>query len=244
MKGIAEITANFLIPCLSISEICKSFRINNVSMWLPILIYCILNVSIGYIIGVLTCYFVKIKNPEIRRLILIVFMFSNSTSIQLIYIDSLGPLLARLINTDDVKLAKSQGYVIVLLYTIFVNFLRWSIGYYLMKPEKKEVKEYEQIIKETNDSVTETSFEYKNHSIIQNNNSNKIREVFNSDGIKDNLSVSNEKKSSTCLKIIKEGINMPFVAGVAAIIFSSIPVVGEYMANENSVAYKLIVGIK
>lgn len=41
MKGIAEMTANFLIPCLSISEICKSFHIDNFNLWVPIMCYVI-----------------------------------------------------------------------------------------------------------------------------------------------------------------------------------------------------------
>ena len=37
---MAEITANLLIPCLSVSEVLKSFKIEEYSFWLPILICC------------------------------------------------------------------------------------------------------------------------------------------------------------------------------------------------------------
>ena len=36
--------------------------------------------------------------------------------------------------------AKNQGELIVLLYTIFVNFLRWSIGFYLMRPNQTKTE--------------------------------------------------------------------------------------------------------
>lgn len=49
--------------------------------------------------------------------------------------------------------AKSRGNLVVLLYTIFVNFLRWSIGFYIMRPTTDENKE------------------------INKNNSKKIRQI-------------------------------------------------------------------
>jgi predicted permease len=223
MKGIAEMTANFLIPCLSISEICKSFKIENFSMWAPILVYCLLNVFMGYLIGEIVCMIMKISKGEIRRLVLIVCMFSNSTSMQLIYVDSLSSILGTMINSTEVE-AKSKGYVIVLLYTIFVNFLRWSIGFNLMKP--------------TNNSFNITS----NREILDN--SVRTIPIKESRIVEEDLGKNEtvENNSKNIWKLLKEGINMPFVAGVIAILISSIPYVNTFFSNPKYAGYNLLVG--
>jgi len=218
MKGIAEMTANFLIPCLSISEICKSFNINNLGMWIPIVFYCSLNVILGFTIGVVVCLITRPKSAEIRRLILVTCMFNNSTSMQLIYVETLGGLLAKMINVSETE-AKSRGYVIVLIYTIFVNFLRWSIGYNLMKPDKNYLP-----IQIPNRTVEE---------VVQVTDSNKIKF--------DDIRNPDENKSP-CFKILKEGMNMPFLAGIFAMVISSIPKVNTFFSDKNSFGYKLLVG--
>jgi predicted permease len=220
MKGIAEMTANFLLPCLSISEICKSFNISNLGMWIPIVLYCFLNVILGFIIGVLVCLITRPKSAEVRRLILVTCMFNNSTSMQLIYVETLSGLLAKMINVSETE-AKSRGYVIVLTYNIFVNFLRWSIGYNLMKPDKHYLP-----IQISNRTVEE---------VVQVTDSNKIKF--------DDIRNPDENKK-TCFKILKEGMNMPFIAGIFAIVISSIPKVSTFFSDKNSFGYKLLVGIE
>ena len=87
--------ANLLIPCLSIAEIIKSFNIKEWDMWLPILIVVVLCVFTGWVIG--TIVNLVIKSPkEIKNLTLVTFMFSNSTSSQLIYVESLADILTRI----------------------------------------------------------------------------------------------------------------------------------------------------
>ena len=218
MKGIAEMTANFLIPCLTVSEICKSFSINNISMWMPLVIYCLLNVFLGFIIGLAICIITRPRTAEIRRLILVTCMFNNSTSMQLIYVDSLGALLANMINVSETE-AKSRGYVIVLIYTIFVNFLRWSLGYNLMKPDLSYL------------------------AFPQSDNS--IEEVVQVIDITEKNAIESKRAdefTNRVIKIIKEGFNMPFIAGIFAIIISSIPVVNTFFSDKSSIGYRLFIG--
>lgn len=243
-------TANFLIPCLSVAEICKSFHINNYDLWLPILIYCLFNVGVGYLIGEVVCSLNKDMSPEIRRLILISCMFSNSTSMQLIYIESLSGILAEMVNTTE-TVAKSRGYIVVLIYTIFVNFLRWSVGYNIMKPDKKIFTSGSPKTYAKNDS--RRSLNSENTSInsevskslsvrsskqeeISKNKNTELKVVNQRDDIR------REEKFETCMKMIKEGVNMPFIAGVAAIIISSVPYVNTFFSQPDSVGYKLLTG--
>jgi predicted permease len=241
MKGMAEMTANFLIPCLSIAEICKSFKIGHFEIWLPILIYCLFNVGIGYIIAEIICFFIKDIKPEIRKLIIIVCMFSNSTSMQLIYVESLSSLMARIIQSSEQE-AKSRGYVIVLLYTIFVNFLRWSIGYNLMKPEKK-IKSYLGNSEENDHTLRLKSI---SPQVTPNDsmNSTMRSNIENLDNLENFAKEKKEENvtNPSFIKIIKEGINMPFISGMAAIIISSTPYINTFFSDAESVGFKLLTG--
>jgi predicted permease len=245
MKGIAEMTANFLIPCLSVAEICKSFHISKYELWLPILIYCIFNLGIGYLIGEIICFFIRGIKPETRRLVLITCMFSNSTSMQLIYVDSLGAILGKMINSSETD-AKSKGYVIVLLYTIFVNFFRWSIGFNLMKPDKKSQSYLKSLEKINYENGTEISIDstatYRKGKIVDI----ESREVSisTSDDSNSHIETLKKEKFESFMKIIKEGINMPFIAGIAAIILASIPYVNTFFSDKESIGFKLLIGKK
>jgi predicted permease len=88
-------TANLFIPCLTVTQIIKSFHIEEYDIWLPILVGCIACVASGYLIGVLLNLLCNYKS-EIKRLILINLMFSNSTSMQLIYTEALASILTQL----------------------------------------------------------------------------------------------------------------------------------------------------
>jgi predicted permease len=87
-------TANLIIPCLSFAEIIKAFNIYEWDMWLPILIVVIICVSIGWGVGILVNLLIR-PSREIRKLILITFMFSNSNSTQLTYVESLSDTLTK-----------------------------------------------------------------------------------------------------------------------------------------------------
>lgn len=93
-------------------------------------------------------------------------MFSNSTSIQLILVDSLAPFIGKALNISR-RDAKSQGNVIVVIYTIFVNFLRWSIGFHLMQNEKIENENFEEKKNEEN----------LNNENINNNDNNNYSKI-------------------------------------------------------------------
>lgn len=240
MKGMAEMTANFLIPCLSIAEICKSFKIGHYEIWLPILIYCLFNVGIGYMIAEIICFFIKDIKPEIRRLVIIVCMFSNSTSMQLIYVDSLSSLMARIIQSSEQE-AKSRGYVIVLLYTIFVNFLRWSIGYNLMKPERK-VKSYLGNGSEENDHTLRLKSISPQVNAHDSMDTTLRSNVDSLDNLEQFTKEKKDEGNTSFTKIIKEGMNMPFISGMAAIIISSTPYVNTFFSDNESVGFKLLTG--
>lgn len=164
-------------------------------------------------------------------------MFSNSTSMQLIYVESLTFLLAKMANLTSLE-ARTKGNVIVLLYTIFVNFLRWSIGYNIMKPEVKvEFHEFE--ISPLYDEKTSIGSKSSSKSTtpVKNNEKLSLKIVENKEPLNTNA------KEKSCFKIIKEGINMPFIAGIGAIAISSIPYLKE-LTHPSNIFYKLFIGNK
>jgi predicted permease len=120
LKGISEITANILLPCLTLSDILKSFEITNYQLWLPILLCCLIIVFLGYITGYIFCFFLNISK-DIKKLIIICFMFSNSTSYQLLYIHSLSEILAKMLgSTKERKM--NNIYIIYFLYLFFILY--------------------------------------------------------------------------------------------------------------------------
>ena len=92
MKCLADMIANLFIPCLTISQIINSFNITEYQLWLPVLVYCIICIFVGYLTGLIISFILGLKN-DIKKLTLINLMFSNSTSLQLIYVESLSPVL-------------------------------------------------------------------------------------------------------------------------------------------------------
>jgi predicted permease len=172
-------------------------------------------------------------------------MFSNSTSMQLIYVDALSDILANMIHSTSTN-AKSKGYVIVLIYTIFVNFIRWSVGYNIMKPDESiNLSIDEELANSKNNSpekikAADVKMNEENISIKTSDNNPLNFYLKESRVIKDNKAF----KKTSLVNLLKEGINMPFVTGVAAIVISSLPYVGAYFKDTNSVGYKLLVGNK
>jgi hypothetical protein len=138
--------------------------------------------------------------------------------------------------------AKSKGNVIVLLYTMFVNFLRWSIGFYLMKPDKKEINHNEGVnlsIERKEYNLVENNSEERNETIQKKLSTVTAKDVKFGDNNNDNNSDSDE---FSCIQFLKEVLNIPFLAGVLAILLSSLPGVNKYCSDPNSLFYKLIVG--
>lgn len=182
-------------------------------------------------LGRIVNFIIKPTDTEISRLILIVLMFNNATSMQLIYVDSLSEILAKMINVDQAAIARSQGYVIILIYTIFVNFLRWSIGYNLMKSNaKRDSIDSREMVDLTD---IEASEEKVGTYLSRDATRSSIRVI---------PSVINTRPQTNILKLIKEAINMPFISGIFAIIMTSLPYIGSYMSSPNSVGYKVLIG--
>jgi hypothetical protein len=115
----------------------------------------------------------------------------------------------------------------VLVYTIFVNIIRWSIGYNIMKPE---------VVCRKNSKTDETSGEIITGSynkIVMSNEPEHL-EINNEDR------ESHKQEKSFC-ELVSDSINMPFIAGVAAIVLASIPYVGDYLSKPDSYAFNLLV---
>lgn len=115
---------------------------------------------------------------------------------------------------------------------MFVNFFRWSAGYQLMKPDK--VKD----ILETNKVEM---------SDISDGNYVKVPSSIDVTKFEVRASINDEREaaklnSHNYKKILREMLNIPFLAGLIAVIISTLPIVGPYCADPSSVFYKLFVG--
>jgi predicted permease len=169
-------------------------------------------------------------------------MFNNSNSLQLIYVQTLADVLAKAVIDPGTKTPKDKaievGNLTVLLYTNFVNFLRWSIGFYIMKSGQKKVDNYLQT------AVDEPP--RKDSSMIKEDVTGRMLDISSVDGRQTALAMNNENKpaenSSDWKRILKESINMPFISGAFAIILSSIPYVSVYFRDENKIGYKFLTG--
>jgi len=147
-------------------------------------------------------------------------MFSNSTTLQLIYVDSLKVQMAQMIG-GTVEEAKTRGFITVLIYSNFVNCFRWSIGYNMMKPDKKEVQAVENI-NETKEQLVESKESFKDS--------------------KNHLLEKEKKQAPSAFWVILKGtLNMPFISGLVGMTLASLPCIGSWLKDKSSVGNMLIV---
>jgi predicted permease len=123
---------------------------------------------------------------------------------------------------------KSRGYVIVLVYTIFVNILRWSIGYNLMKPEAVR-KNSITLGENSKDEIITGSY---NKIVMSGDEETEVTR---------RNSIEKVEEDKSWGKVLKESINVPFVSGIVAIVLASLPYVGSYLSSPDSVAFNLLI---
>jgi hypothetical protein len=115
---------------LIFSYVLKSFKVSDVSTWLTILLVVSLERGIGYVVGYIASLFMNIKEEK-RNLSISVMMFPNTTSFQLLLIESMAPFLGHIRPLKDVVFYESvldRGNYYVVLSTIAALCWVWSAG--------------------------------------------------------------------------------------------------------------------
>jgi hypothetical protein len=85
--------------------------------------------------------------------------------------------------------------------------------------------------------------QYTRHDDSTHNNiNNKIVFEENDSIMALNKKIEKPKNNNNTYKKLKEMMNLPFISGIISIVISSIPYVGNYLRNNTSVGYKLIIG--
>ncbi|GMH91242.1 hypothetical protein TL16_g12001 [Triparma laevis f. inornata] len=131
-KSIAKISSHMMLPALLIARVPQSdLTLTTLSTYWVLPFACFTYVSFGYLTSLLLCKLTKVDKHE-RNLILACSSLPTSTGpILALYAAVLTALPSETNLDKDAALA--SGAAQILIYTAFMNILRWTIGWELMK---------------------------------------------------------------------------------------------------------------
>ena len=128
--GLGAIATNLVLPMLIFSYVLKSFQLSDASTWLIILFIVSLERGVGCAVGYIASRILNIKDEK-KKIAMSVMMFPNTTSFQLLLIESMAPFLGNIRPLKDVIFYESvldRGNYYVVLSTIVALCWVWSAG--------------------------------------------------------------------------------------------------------------------
>eukprot|EP00736_Rhodelphis_marinus_P002841 Rmarinus@m.3238 len=168
-KGLSGLVMRLFLPCLLISRVSPTATAENLVSWWPVIVFCLTYSAVGTLIGAAIGILLRrFLWPELTwahlRFIMTGCAFSNNTSIPL-------ALLTSLVQTsdfyasefDDEEEALEQGTAYIMLYTLCISVVRWTVGYWLLDIDKSELYHFLQDspapedVKETIESTLQDS---------------------------------------------------------------------------------------
>lgn len=101
---------------------------------------CVFLFVFGLIMGFLIAKFLSL-NPHRTKFLAAVFSTPHTTSIPVILIQVIGPVLDKILLPSPYDIlgnAEKRGFLYIVLNSIFSNIWRWSGAYYLIQPDEEE----------------------------------------------------------------------------------------------------------
>lgn len=188
-------------------EIIKSFDASNFSLLFQVILGCLTLHLSGLLLGYITS---KIIGSNYNEMTFLCGVMSSphTTSLPLILIDILDPILSKLDNDTPhvpgavVMDARTRGMLYIVLNSIFSNIWRWTISYALINPEEDSLKDHKE-------------------KLIDKENDKKEVPV--------------QKKKMGAKEILKEIMNMPLVVSLTTILISLIPPMREAFVRPDAI---------
>eukprot|EP00128_Syssomonas_multiformis_P008920 Colp12_sorted_trinity150504_noHs@1992 len=240
-KGISGLVANVLTPCLVTSKIIPVVSVDNILSLSPLIIFAVMNVLWGCCLGYILARFVLRLPKRFHWFSSAVCGFANTTSIPLGLVTSLSFVLPalKLDPEESDEITSARGTSFVLLFTIFVTILRWTVGYRMMgastDPEDSENKYETKLLEEMEKDEAEDDAESLEApeslelTIIEMSNSKLDIAPRPTHELANPL----EKKKLTFGEQLRKSITPPVVASVVAIAIALInPIRGLFADNK------------
>ena len=135
-KGLSKIVTNIILPCFIFALIVNNFRISEYQIIFQAMIGCCFLFIFGLVIGWVIAKLLGAKTGQ-ARFLAAVFSTPHTTSMPVILIQVVGPVLDAIIPSRFVTMGNSEkrGLLYIVMNSVFSNIWRWSGAYYLIQPE-------------------------------------------------------------------------------------------------------------
>ena len=134
-KNLSKVVTNVILPCFIFAQIVNNFRIENYSLIFDSLFGCCFLFFFGLLMGYIISKFLR-NSPCQSRFLEAVFSTPHTTSMTIVLIQVIGPLLDSIIpRRNYFGNAEKRGYLYIAMNSIYSNIWRWSGAYYLIDEE-------------------------------------------------------------------------------------------------------------
>ena len=136
--SLSKLVINVIIPCFIFSQIVNNFHINRLRLITETMIGCLFVFIFGLLIGFIIAKFLGLNNSQ-SRFLAAIFSTPHTTSITVILIQIMGPILDTFITRKAwlTGTATERAYLYIAMNSIYSNIWRWSGAYYLIEPENR-----------------------------------------------------------------------------------------------------------
>ena len=134
-KNLSKVVTNVILPCFIFAQIVNNFRIENYSLIFDSLFGCCFLFFFGLLMGYIISKFLR-NSPCQSRFLEAVFSTPHTTSMTIVLIQVIGPLLDSIIpRRNYFGNAEKRGYLYIAMNSIYSNIWRWSGAYYSIDEE-------------------------------------------------------------------------------------------------------------
>ena len=135
-KNLSKVVTNVILPCFIFAQIVNNFRIENYQLIFDSLFGCCFLFFFGLLMGWIIAKFLR-NSPCQARFIEAVFSTPHTTSMTIVLMQVIGPLLDSIIPRQKGLIGNSEkrGYLYIAMNSIYSNIWRWSGAYYLIDEE-------------------------------------------------------------------------------------------------------------
>eukprot|EP00658_Telonema_sp_P-2_P038518 TRINITY_DN2761_c0_g1_i10.p1 TRINITY_DN2761_c0_g1~~TRINITY_DN2761_c0_g1_i10.p1 ORF type:complete len:580 (+),score=133.85 TRINITY_DN2761_c0_g1_i10:112-1851(+) len=131
-KGLNGLCKDLLLPCLLLAQVPGAVTASRLERWWLLPAFAILQCGLGLGAGWFVALFVA-DNKNIKQFIMAVVAFPNTTSIPLTLVSAMFLVITFNVGTSESD-ETAHATALILVYTTFMNIMRWTVGYTLLMP--------------------------------------------------------------------------------------------------------------
>ncbi|CAD8096680.1 unnamed protein product [Paramecium sonneborni] len=210
---LSNLTENLFIPALIFTNFLKSLTLETLYMYIPCIVITLLCLFLGYLVGILSNKF-WIKQNSLNSVILLASSNPHTTNLQLQLCYGLSKWFAQMTGQPE-KLIEAKLITTVIIQTVLVTAIRWTIGRSILEQQEN----------------TQTELEMTSLSLPQQN---QLTQPLSS--YQESKSQNDEKKKSFW--------NPPLCATLVSIAFICIPIMQTCLLNNNIIYNTIFVPIQ